>query len=1556
MKSHLKNPFIYFMCGTLVFSAAMSGSAPYMGKTVQAAEVAAASGEGESNATLYDKMTGQSAKPDGFETITENPRAEDPYGYGVDVPFYLNKQSELALFATNNLRDYSGTQRSIKTYNLGSGQNVGNILDGSTPSESYDIPMSNGKQTKALNYVEMTAFDPTGSGRKDHLAVIGIHNEEVGNLKGKKSLYLYVYNKNGNLVSDYLKLGSMNWMYEADPDKNEYDNDSAWVYNAMNFLSITAGDYDGDQKDTLVIWGCFDDTDYGLQEIQVSESNSAITLTRKGTVSQTLLHDEYTKSGGTLATSHDWVDNKLCCSVDTGDVNGDKIDDLVVISFLDITTVDDRGRSQQTQMYCPYLTVSYGAGSSNTNILNKKDVATRVLKENGSESNYMKYLTCFAADVSTGDINGDGVDEITVAGLKNEVYGNLNEVVKEPFEYNRIQESKTFLAAYRCTAGATPSVLYSGVQNANEWTADGLYPDNDGSVEEHDQCVQQYCVKCVAINGKGNPEMVFVNGDLYSYSAGNSEALSKIYTGDYFTKHDNEFLSTGIDLTNTFMLSADAGNFDGNDFGREQVVYTFAVKVSGHEQYFMAAGILGGDFSGNTDLSGLAKAYYSTSMNTFETADNRDVYFPGDDNVDLRKAHLTHNYGLNYTICAIDNDEDGILVRYHDKGYVYSDPEILGVLQAAPVFDELDAYGANDNETTYSFEHTVSYEDTDSDEVSFGAGVTHGLEGTLGGYDVKAGYALNWSHEFTEGFSESQGHSFTALDEDAVVLYRTPVTLYSYQVKKNGAWSDENIVLSFPGTPAYSLITVDRYNEFAEYYNAKNKARMKELDKSESDAPMLALLRDTDTHKLYLNTGGDPDKYMKMKNLPDYVTVIQKKANEFSADTGSTTFNYTTEHYTGDTDSMSHGFSFELEIKFGLGVPGFVSSSAGAYASLEYMNGHSHSSTKSDAKGVEGSVSNANRTQMKAAGFTDAACDSYGYKYQMAKWDSPITQEVPKEDPRTGDVTMETENVPIYGYVLSDVKKPIYATIKAPDELKLQEGYGKTTSGAFRIYGDPIPTVTKTAGNAKIAYNETTRKLVVEPGLGIGTYPVELKVANGIPGREQTIKYNVKVEAPDYSDDGIVSSVEKMIRALPDEVDLLLSDEVYVKQARAAYDALTGDQKAKVSGDLKTRLEKAEAQIKKFKEQAAATQTKISETVPEITAAANDLKTKIQSGADVTAEINNLEKSYNALNEAYDQLSDEQKALVSDETTANLVSVTAQVAEVINLYDAKHKTDAIREQEAHSNQQAADAVISLINDVNAAKPSAIDPSAANEEAFQAKYQDASEKTKAAREAYNELTVQQKALVTNAADLVAAEKTLGAKITARRSAEVAQQDSKEVQECLAAIGKIPANITLNDEKTVRAAVYAYNKLSPEGKKKIDAATVAKLKAASTKMDALIAESKNKPNENPQPTVTQKAANTLKVKAKTVKVSHSKLKKKKQVIKVKKLLTVSKAQGKVTYKLKKSVKGFSINKKTGKLTIKKGVKKKTYKLKVSVTAAGNDQYDKKTKTVTVKVVVK
>jgi hypothetical protein len=131
------------------------------------------------------------------------------------------------------------------------------------------------------------------------------------------------------------------------------------------------------------------------------------------------------------------------------------------------------------------------------------------------------------------------------------------------------------------------------------------------------------------------------------------------------------------------------------------------------------------------------------------------------------------------------------------------------------------------------------------------------------------------------------------------------------------------------------------------------------------------------------------------------------------------------------------------------------------------------------------------------------------------------------------------------------------------------------------------------------------------------------------------------------------------------------------------------------------------------------------------------------------------------------------------------------------------------------------------------------------------------------------------------------------------------------------------------------------------------TVTFLKAGIGKKVTITASAKDDPSVSATCVVSiDKLDNTARVAAKAKTVKATDLKKAKQVVKP---ISVTKAQGKVSYVKASKSRSLSLDTSTGAITVKKGTKKGTYSLKVKVSVAGNKQYKKYTKTVTAKVKV-
>ena len=130
-------------------------------------------------------------------------------------------------------------------------------------------------------------------------------------------------------------------------------------------------------------------------------------------------------------------------------------------------------------------------------------------------------------------------------------------------------------------------------------------------------------------------------------------------------------------------------------------------------------------------------------------------------------------------------------------------------------------------------------------------------------------------------------------------------------------------------------------------------------------------------------------------------------------------------------------------------------------------------------------------------------------------------------------------------------------------------------------------------------------------------------------------------------------AVIEMINALPAAPDVTVDDKDDIEAAREAYDALTDAQKALIDADTLKKLTDAEDAL------AAAEVTAMIDALPE------------------TVTVDDKD-AVEAAREAYDALTDAQKAFISDETLAKLEAAEdALISEPVNLSYVENDTDAI---------------------------------------------------------------------------------------------------------------------------------------------------------------------------------------------------------------------------------------------------------------------------------------
>ncbi len=104
--------------------------------------------------------------------------------------------------------------------------------------------------------------------------------------------------------------------------------------------------------------------------------------------------------------------------------------------------------------------------------------------------------------------------------------------------------------------------------------------------------------------------------------------------------------------------------------------------------------------------------------------------------------------------------------------------------------------------------------------------------------------------------------------------------------------------------------------------------------------------------------------------------------------------------------------------------------------------------------------------------------------------------------------------------VLSEATVP---TIAGPTSMTLEEGYAAASTGMYTITGtEPIGVLVK-SGDAKITWNDTTKKLDIAAGLTAGTYPVTLEASHP-SGKKGTLNFTLTVNPSPVSSIAIKTS------------------------------------------------------------------------------------------------------------------------------------------------------------------------------------------------------------------------------------------------------------------------------------------------------------------------------------------------------------------------------------------------------------------------------------------------
>ena len=524
---------------------------------------------------------------------------------------------------------------------------------------------------------------------------------------------LYIYQVEG---------GNKRYVRGTDIGKNPYvgeANDKTniiwnWEYDAM--FDIAAGDMDGDGYDEIAV--------YSSNEVRVYSY-------KNNTISSPIIYETKYPTG---YISNDKT-KKLGTAVVTlafGDINADDKEELIIAESL------------------PYGCKNIADGEVGIYALDNNTLSQKWSNKLYDGSKYVRY-----ANVATGDIDGDYKDELIIAG-----YQSTND------EKATCSNSETGTISYMIVKGSK--------YTTSGWkTADQKIDLLRRVVDNKEQLIPPVSLTCAATQGVGYAEQVFLGGCLYTVNSDNSlKYLTRISTNREYKKDDGK----KANKEEIFVVNVVAGNFNGNEYGQEQIVYAFGMKHDDSDRYWYDIGYLNKKAYGNTDETNLSAYWYGQEqVMNYESSYNRDS--------NKRRA------SLYLSLAAVDCDNDSTLMRYTGQEITWTKPEVLTVLQSAPYFQDLQDTRdyLDQSQTAYGTGHGTSTTATAGASLTLGTYVSFEQDFSVFGVKIASIEAeAQTKHSFEYGFEGTKEKKINitysgSAGDDYAIVYAVPYIEYQYE-------------------------------------------------------------------------------------------------------------------------------------------------------------------------------------------------------------------------------------------------------------------------------------------------------------------------------------------------------------------------------------------------------------------------------------------------------------------------------------------------------------------------------------------------------------------------------------------------------------------------------------------------------------------------------------------------------------------------------------------------------------------------------------------------------
>lgn len=682
---------------------------------------------------------------------TKKEKANNPYG----TEGWVNLFTVPELFVSQGYDGY----RSFETYNYNNDRDhkegsIGSITDGTRIGKKEE------GNKNGFTIMDTAPVDAEGEGQKRYVAVLGYW-------LGGKRLELYIADKDGNRVSNTYAIGgekTLDYLEQAD------------AFEDTGFVSVAAGDFNGDGKDTVIAYAPLMESDSEQPQLWEFSIGSNMQLEKTGTVCN--IFDIL--GTGNIATKHSnngkVFRNTPVVQMTTADTDKDSVDELVVTAGMNNTKADVNNRQSRMFIY-DNITEEEKSYWNKTFELDTKGY------NNGNQR-----LRWASSSVGNLVMTGSGADypEIITAGWVDKKTNKDADLTHDIGAYvtscsKTTKKGNSAIGTY--AKSEVPAIGSNGQPQVSGFTKDGHYRDDVQSL---------VVVDTFAADGVNAAASVLIMDTIYTYEA--EKGLNEEYRTDYFNHSDNG-IGTSI-ITNGLVQDAVSGNFSGNEEGREQIVFTTCQKRASKNQYFYKT----------YTYKKTGKSFWQCNSTGYRISKKGNAYT---------------------SLCAPDIDSDSTIARIKDVSLTYTEPEVLALLESTPYFSEVDEGDIGNSETAYGKENGegTSVSTAEGLTTNIVAGFEWSVDDICAGFVCGAGFETSVEQGYTWETATSTTKKFSLnysndTGENQVIVYRRPVTTYRYEIKG----TKDTMVLARQGTLLTSMLPVDEYNEAAQSYELEEIA------------------------------------------------------------------------------------------------------------------------------------------------------------------------------------------------------------------------------------------------------------------------------------------------------------------------------------------------------------------------------------------------------------------------------------------------------------------------------------------------------------------------------------------------------------------------------------------------------------------------------------------------------------------------------------------------------------------------------------------------------------